>query len=163
MSRGGSGNWSEADLSGSECGPLESNDEDRLSATELVCTNIAGENVEAKTRSDYADKESISPEHFRCCHGEDQARGMIANLINRACGRVSLRGMAWARHATFTAATGPKQYAADHSSSTGAYGGRERVGLNWRPGLGRVHHPSMMERLHHPSMSAGLVRSRAGT
>jgi len=52
MSRGGiasrSGSGSEADLSGSEYGPLESDYEDRLSAAELVCTrNQAGENAKA--------------------------------------------------------------------------------------------------------------------
>jgi len=56
MSRGGSasesGSGSEADhLSGSEYGPLKSDDEGRLSATGLVCTkNQAGESAEAKIR-----------------------------------------------------------------------------------------------------------------
>ena len=48
MSRGGTGSASEAGLSGVEYGPLESNDEDRLSATEPVRKNQAGEDAEAK-------------------------------------------------------------------------------------------------------------------
>ena len=79
---------------------------------------------------------------------------MIANFINRAFGRVSLRGVARVRHAALTAATGSKQYAAGHSSSAVVRGGRERVGLDWRPGSGRVHLPGV---------SAGVVRSRAGS
>ena len=34
--------------------------------------------------SDCAEKGSISPGRFGCCHGQDQARGMIANYINLA-------------------------------------------------------------------------------
>ena len=64
--------------------------------------------------SDCAEKGSISPERFGCCHG--QTRGMIASFISRAFGRVSLRGVARVRHAAFTAATGSKQYAAGHST-----------------------------------------------
>ena len=36
--------------------------------------------------SDCAEKGSISLGRFGCCRGEDQARGMIANFINRAFG-----------------------------------------------------------------------------
>ena len=73
--------------------------------------------------SDCAEKGSISPERFGCCHGKDQARVMIANFINRAFSRVSLRGVARVRYAALTAATGSKQYTAGHSSSTGVWGG----------------------------------------
>ena len=34
--------------------------------------------------SDCAEKGSISPKRSGCCHGQDQARDMIANFINRA-------------------------------------------------------------------------------
>jgi len=49
---------------------------------------------------------------------------MTANFINCAFGRVSLRGVARVRHrhAAFTAATGSKQHAAGHSTSTGMQG-----------------------------------------
>ena len=50
ISRNGRGSASEAGLSRSEYGPLESNDEELLSATELVRKNQAGEDVEAKIR-----------------------------------------------------------------------------------------------------------------
>jgi len=52
---------------------------------------------------------------------------MITNFINRASGRVSLRGVARVRHAAFTASTGSKQYTAGHSTSTGMRGVRARV------------------------------------
>jgi len=42
---------------------------------------------------------------------------MIANIIDRAFGRVSLRGVARVRHAALTTATGSKQYTAGHSTS----------------------------------------------
>jgi len=57
---------------------------------------------------DCAEKVLISPERFGCCHGQDQARVMIANFIDRAFGRVSLRGVARVRNAALTAATGSK-------------------------------------------------------
>jgi len=61
---------------------------------------------------------------------------MIANFINRAFGRVSLRCVARVRHAALTAATGLKQYAAGHSSSTGARGGKDAWDLtgDWAQG-----------------------------
>ena len=66
---------------------------------------------------------------------------MIPNFINRTFGRVSLRGVTRVRHEALKAATGSKQYAAGHSASMGIRGGGERVGLDWRPGSGRVHLP----------------------
>ena len=105
--------------------------------------------------SDCAEKGPISPKRFGCCHGQNQARGMIANFINRAFGRVSLRGVARVRHAALTVVTGLKQYTAGHSTSKGMrYSGcQERVGLDWRPGSGRVHLPSVR---------AGVARPWAG-
>ena len=55
---------------------------------------------------------------------------MIANFINRAFGRVSLRGVARLRHAALTAATGSKQYAA------GQLDGRAGGQLDGRAGGG---------------------------
>ena len=72
--------------------------------------------------SDCAEKGLISLERFGCCHGQEQARGMIANFINRAFGRVCLRGVARVRHVALTAARGSK-YATGHSTSTGMWGG----------------------------------------
>jgi len=75
--------------------------------------------------SDCAEKGSISPGRFGCCHGKDQVRAMIANLINRAFGRVSLRGAARVRHAALIAATGSKQYTSGHSTSAGMRGAED--------------------------------------
>ena len=79
--------------------------------------------------SDCADKRSISPERFGCCHGQDQARvSIIANFINRAFCWVSLRGVARVWHAALTASTVSKQHA-------GMRGG-ERAGLDWQLATG---------------------------
>jgi hypothetical protein len=61
---------------------------------------------------------------------------MIVSFINRAFGRVSLRGVAWVRHVALSAATGLKQYAAGHSSSTGVRGGKDAWDLtgDWAQG-----------------------------
>ena len=72
--------------------------------------------------SDCAEKGPISPKRFGCCHGQNQARGMIANFISRAFGRVSLRGVTRVRHAALTAPTGSKQYTAGYSTSKGMRG-----------------------------------------
>ena len=34
---------------------------------------------------------TVVPERFGCCHGSDQARGVIASFVRRAFGRTSLR------------------------------------------------------------------------
>ena len=39
------------------------------------------------------------PERFGCCHGLDQARGVIASFMRRAFGRTSLCGVARIRQA----------------------------------------------------------------
>ena len=76
----------------------------------------------------------------------NQARVMIANSTNHAFGLISLRGMAWVhsgvRHAALTLLAAPEL--------DGRAGGRGRVGLEMRPGSGRVHLPSA---------HAGVVRS----
>jgi len=67
---------------------------------------------------------------------------MIANFINRAFGRISLRGVARVRHVALKAKS-PQGLEAVRCwpLELGRYvyvGGRERVGLDWRPGSGRV-------------------------
>ena len=37
-----------------------------------------------------AEKGAVVPERFGCCHGSDQARGVIASFVRRAFGRTSL-------------------------------------------------------------------------
>ena len=49
---------------------------------------------------------------------------MIADFINRAFCRVSLRGAAQVRHAALTVTTGSVQYTAGHSTSTGMRGAK---------------------------------------
>ena len=61
--------------------------------------------------SDIAEKASLNPERFGCCHGQDQARGVVAGFINLAFGRASLRGVARARHAALAAVTGSGRFA----------------------------------------------------
>ena len=46
------------------------------------------------------------PERFGCCHGSDQARGVIASFVRRAYGRTSLRGVARTQQAALTAING---------------------------------------------------------
>jgi len=41
-----------------------------------------------------AEKGAVVPECFGCCHGSDQARGVIASFVRRDFGRTSLRGVA---------------------------------------------------------------------
>ncbi len=40
-----------------------------------------------------ADKGSDIPEHFGCCHGKEQAKGVVAQFLNLRLGRVLLRGV----------------------------------------------------------------------
>jgi len=65
----------------------------------------------------------------------DYARGFIASFINRAFGRVSLRGLARAQHAALTAATGSKQHAAGRLTSVGTRGGAGTCGTRLLIGL----------------------------
>ena len=46
------------------------------------------------------------PGRFWCCHGSDQARGVIASFVQRAFGRTSMRGVARIRKAALTAILG---------------------------------------------------------
>jgi len=46
------------------------------------------------------------PERFGCCHGSDQARGVIASFVRRAFGRTSLCGVARIRQAALAAILG---------------------------------------------------------
>jgi len=48
----------------------------------------------------------VVSERFGCCHGSDQARGVIASFVRRAFGRTSLRGVAKTRQAALAAIHG---------------------------------------------------------
>ena len=102
---------------------------------------------------------SARPGRFGCCHGQDQARGMIADFISSAFGRVSLRGVGRVRHAALTAAMGSKQYATGHSTSTsmptrGVENAWESTGDRAPQGSGRIYLPSVR---------AGVAQSWAGS
>ena len=98
---------------------------------------------------DCAEKGSISPERFGCCHGQDQARGMIAKFINRAIGRVSLlarRGLGLARDRS-SALLATRALELDDNAR-----GRGRAGLDLRPAQCMFTSPV-------PSVSAGVARN----
>ena len=52
---------------------------------------------------DLAKHASRNPERFGCCHGEEQARGVIAAMLRNRLGRVALRAAARVRLATLQA------------------------------------------------------------
>ena len=56
--------------------------------------------------SDVARVASANPERFGCCHGQEQAQGVIAAMVRDRLGRVSLRGAAQVRVAALLAITG---------------------------------------------------------
>jgi hypothetical protein len=53
-----------------------------------------------------AEKGSDVPEHFGCCHGKEQAKGVVAQFLNRRLGRVLLRGVVRMRHKALKAIGG---------------------------------------------------------
>jgi hypothetical protein len=56
--------------------------------------------------ADVARKASANPERFGCCHGPEQARGVIAAMAKDRLGRVALRAAAQVRIAALRVATG---------------------------------------------------------
>jgi len=56
--------------------------------------------------ADVSRKASANPERFGCCHGSEQARGVIAAMAKDRLGRVSLRAAAQVRIAALRVATG---------------------------------------------------------
>ena len=74
------------------------------------------------------------PEHFGCCNGSDQARGVIASFVQRAFGRTSLRGVARIRQAALTAILGGATRAG--SFADGDMSGAENA---WGASGGHVH------------------------
>jgi len=74
------------------------------------------------------------PERFGCCHGSDQARGVIASFVRRAFGRTSLRGVARNRQAALAAILGGATRA--DSFADGDMAGTESA---WDAPGGHVH------------------------
>ena len=81
-----------------------------------------------------AEKGAVVPERFGCCHGSDQARGVIASFVRRAFGRTSLRGVARIRRATLAAILGGATRAG--SFADGDMAGAENA---WGASGGHVH------------------------
>jgi hypothetical protein len=67
--------------------------------------------------ADLGVKGSTNPARFGCCHGADQARGVISQHAAKCLGRVALRSVARVRHGALKAVTA---------------GNSSRAGLPWR-------------------------------
>ena len=57
--------------------------------------------------SKLADLGSDNPERFGCCHGKQQALGVVASFLGRRFGRTVLRGIVRVRHTALDKAVGP--------------------------------------------------------
>ena len=82
-----------------------------------------------------ADKGSDAPEHFGCCHGKEQAKGVVAQFLRRRLGRALLRGVVKMRHKALMAIGGGGRPA--HGGSQGEAGGLgnewDAAGRTWVP------------------------------
>jgi len=76
----------------------------------------------------------VVPGRFGCCHGPDQARGVIASFVRRAFGRTFLRGAAKTRQAALAAILGGAKRA-DPFADGGMAGGENA----WGASGGHVH------------------------
>jgi hypothetical protein len=86
--------------------------------------------------ADLGSKGSSNPERFGCCHGAEQARGVISSHMSKCLGRVSLRGVARVRHAALKAVTGTPSHARG-----GAHADDHGAGNAWDAGA-RGHAPT---------------------
>ena len=53
-----------------------------------------------------ADMGSENPERFRCCHGKEQTRGVVASFLWQSLGRTLLRGVVRVRHVALRVSVG---------------------------------------------------------
>jgi len=85
-------------------GPVEAR---VASMKQVVCISVGafGEVNRATTDllSQIAEQGSKRPERFGCCHGSEQAKGVIAQWAMRRFGRVCIRGAARVRHGALAA------------------------------------------------------------
>ena len=82
------------------------------------------------------DKGSDVPERFGCCHGKEQARGVVAQFLGRRLGRALLRGAVRFRHVALAAVGGVEIQ--EPATSRGAAG---HLGDEWcAPGRPWVPH-----------------------
>jgi hypothetical protein len=75
---------------------------------------------------------STNPERFGCCHGAEQARGVIAAMAKDRLGRVALRGAAQVRVAALLAITGRAgtEAGANRNNTPGTHDEWDRAGGN---------------------------------
>lgn len=89
--------------------------------------------------ADLGVKGSANPARFGCCHGADQARGVISQHAAKCLGRVALRGVARVRHAALKAVTAGDSSRAYHGAAAADFDG---AGNAWDPGTqGRAPSP----------------------
>ena len=85
-------------------GPVESR---VASMKEVVCISVGSFGEVNRATSDLlsqiAEQGSKRPERFGCCHGPEQAKGVIAQWAMRRFGRVCIRGAARVRHGALAA------------------------------------------------------------
>ena len=72
-----------------------------------------------------ADKGSDVPERFGCCHGKEQAKGVIAQFLRRRLGRTLLRGAVRFRHVALRAISGTEEQEPGEAQATTGHLGDE--------------------------------------
>ena len=86
-----------------------------------------------------ADLGSENPERFGCCHGKEQARGVVASFLGRSLGRTLLRGVVRVRHAALKASVG----LGDGAPAARACNGRRPTGNEFDAGFRPFVHPNV--------------------
>ena len=81
------------------------------SMPEVLCISVGALGEVNRTTASFLSKlaevGSDNPERFGCCHGKQQAKGVIASFLGRRFGRTVLRGVARVRHTALEKAVGP--------------------------------------------------------
>ena len=86
-----------------------------------------------------ADLGSENPERFGCCHGKEQARGVVASFLGRSLGRTLLRGVVRVRHVAPKASVG----LGDGAHAARACDGRRPTGNEFDAGFRPFVHPNV--------------------
>jgi hypothetical protein len=91
-------------------GPVETQ---LASMKQVICISVGafGEVNRATSTflNEIAETGSKNPERFGCCHGSEQAKGVIAQWAMRRLGRVCLRGTIRARHRALAVVTSKRE------------------------------------------------------
>ena len=81
------------------------------SMPEVLCISVGALGEVNRTTASFLSKlaevGSDNPERFGCCHGKQQAKGVIASFLGRRFGRTVLRGVVRVRHTALEKAVGP--------------------------------------------------------